>query len=155
MSNESENVAEKPSEQSVVMTLYELINPSDTYTFYAPSIEVAGVCAVLLSSGFGATPARGDGESTPVLFGWQEWCDDRGINSEWVHEHREEIADAYDSFLIGGAAKRDDVESMLAMLPDEKKEEWRNQRQDRHRTSMNQIGEAAYAKAKAFRSKSS
>ena len=36
------------------MKVFELINPSDPYTFEAPSIEVAGVVAVLLSGGFGA-----------------------------------------------------------------------------------------------------
>lgn len=143
------------SDHAVVMTLYELVNPSDGYTFYAPSIEIAAACAVLLSTGFGATPSSGEGESTPVLFGWQEWLDERGIDSEWIDSHRDEIADAYESFLIGGSSERADVESMLAMLPEEKREEWRNQRQDRRRSSMNQIGEAAYAKAKQLRSKSS
>jgi len=139
------------SDHAVVMTLYELVNPSDAYTFYAPSIEVAAACAVMLSPGFGATPVSGDGESTPILFGWQEWLDDRGINSEWVNEHRNEIAEAYDSFLIGDAAKRADVESMLEMLPEDKRREWRDQRQDRCRSSLSRIGEAAYAKAKQLR----
>lgn len=150
--------ANEASVESVVTTplrLYELINPSDAYTFYAPSIEVAGVCAVLLSTGFGARPVDGEGESTPVLFGWNEWLESRGINTEWVDQHCEEIAAAYDSFLIGDARKRADVESMLAMLPEDKRQEWRDQRQDRHRSSLNQIGEAAYAKAKAMRGRSS
>lgn len=137
------------------MTLYELINPSDAYTFYAPSIEVAGVCAALLSPGFGAKPVSGDGERTPVLFGWEQWLEDRQINSDWIEEHRNEIADAYDSFLIGGARQRADVESMLAMLPEDKRQEWRDQRQDRHRSSMNQIGEAAYAQARRLRDNTS
>jgi hypothetical protein len=143
------------SVQSVVMTLYELINPSDPYTFYAPSIEVAGVCAVLLSTAFGARQVSGEGEGTPVFFGWQEWLDERGIDANWIEEHRYQIADAYESFLIGDAAKRDDIESMLAILPEEKRREWRDQRQDRHRSSMNRIGEAAYARAKQLRDKSS
>ena len=54
------------------------------------------------------------------------------------------IAGAFDSCLIGDAAKRADVESMLEMLSDNKKKEWRDQRQDRHRTSVSQIGEAAH-----------
>lgn len=141
------------SGQTSVKRLYELVNPSDPYTFYAPSIEVAGVCAVLLSPGFGATPADGNGEGTPVLFGWTDWLEDRGINREWIDRHREEIADAYDSFLIGDAAKRADVESMLEMLPEAKRQEWRDKRQERHRSSLSQIGEAAYAKAKQLRSK--
>lgn len=133
--------------------LYELINPSDRYTFEAPSIEVAGAVAVLLSEGFGAKPVHGDGETTPILFGWNAWLKDRGIDEAWIKSHCGELADAYDSFLIGGANERADVESMLAMLPPEKREQWRAERQDRHRSSLNQIGERAYQLAKRFRAK--
>jgi hypothetical protein len=134
------------------LTLYELVNPSDPYTFYAPSVEVAGVAAYSLSTGFGATPVAG-GESSPVLFGWVEWFEAKGIDNAWCEAHLAEIADALDSFLIGSAAHRADVESMLDELPAEKREAWRAKRQDRHRSSMNQIGEAAYARAKQLRQK--
>lgn len=134
------------------MKLYELINPSDRYTFYAPNIEVAGVAVCQLSTNFGAKEIGGD-EQTPILFGWGAWLESRGITSEWVDSHLSEIADALDSFLIGGPAERADVESMLAELPEEKRVAWRAKRQDRHRSSMNQIGEAAYAYAKAIREK--
>lgn len=133
------------------MKLYELANPSDQYTFYAPSIEVAGVAVSLLSTAFGAEPVDGKGESTPILFGWEEWFEQKGINSVWIECNRLAIADALDSFLIGSANMRADVESMLEMLPDDKKKEWQEQRQDRHRSSISQIGEAAYAKAAALR----
>jgi hypothetical protein len=131
--------------------LYELINPSDPYTFYASSIEVAGACTVILSTGFGAKPVDGEGPSTPVMFGWNEWLKERGIDDTWLDEHLSELAECYESFLIGDAAKRADVESMLAMLPEDKRQEWRDQRQDRYRSSLNQIGEAAYSRARAFR----
>jgi hypothetical protein len=139
------------------MTLYELINPSDHYTFYAPSIEVAGTAVLLLSKGFGAAPVSGEGESSPILFGWEVWLDDKGIDRDWIKAHSVEIADALDSFLIGDAEARADWESMLEAqpftVPPEKRAELRNQRQDRHRTSMNQIGESAYALAKQLRAK--
>lgn len=35
------------------MNVYELINPSDPYTFEAPNIEIAGAAVVLLSTAFG------------------------------------------------------------------------------------------------------
>lgn len=134
------------------MKLFELINPSDQYTFYAPNIEVAAVAAIQLSTSFGAKEIGGD-ERTPVMFGWQEWLDDRGITAEWTSDHREEIAAALESFLIGSPSHRADVESMLAELPEEKREAWRAKRQDRHRSSLNQIGEAAYKYAAAIRKK--
>jgi len=135
------------------MKLYELANPSDPYTFYAPTIEVAGAAVALLSTSFGAIPVDGEGESTPVLFGWEEWLKEKGIDSKWADSHRLEIADALDSFLIGGADKRADVESMLRMLSDDKKKEWRDERQNRRRSSLNQIGESAYKTADNLRKK--
>lgn len=133
------------------LTLYELANPSDPYTFYAPSVEVAGMAAALLSTGFGAAPVSGEGESSPVLFGWEDWMKEKGIDEAWIADNKQVIAEALDSFLIGDANRRADVESMMEMLPEDKRIEWREKRQDRHRGSMNQIGEAAYALAKKLR----
>jgi len=129
------------------MKLFTLINPSDPYTFKANSIEIAGVCACWLSPSFGAECMEGDRETTPIIFGWDEWLDDRGIDSAWMKEHALEIADALDSFLIGDANFRADVESIMEMLPEEKQQEWRDKWQERQRTSMNQVGERAYALA--------
>lgn len=134
------------------MPIYELINPSDPYTFEAPNIAVAGVVACTLSSGFGARLMSDDvDESSPMLFGWDEWQKEQGIDDAWMLSHRSEVADAFDSFLIGDANQRQDVESMLAELPEEKREAWRAKRQDRHRSSMNQIGERAYQLAQQLR----
>ncbi len=138
------------------LVTYELINPSDPYTFKAPNLEVAGAAVVLLSTSYGAEqvdpkPEPGSDCSTPVLFGWQKWLDARGINDTWVVEHAKEIADALDSFLIGKPSERKDVESMLAMLTKKQQEKWRAERQDRHRTSMSQIGETAYQTAANLR----
>lgn len=135
------------------MPIYELINPSDPYTFEAGSIEVAGVAAATLSTGFGAQEVgcEDEGESTPVMFGWDEWLKEHGIDSDWIAAHRTEIADALDSFLIGNPADRQDVEDMLAELPPDKQESWKARRQDRHRTSMNQIGESATNLARRLR----
>ena len=133
------------------LKLYELVNPSDPYTFYAPSVEVAGLASAMLSPSFGASPVDGEGESSPVMFGWNEWMKEKGIDDEWIAENKLAIADALDSFLIGNANRRADVESMVEMLPDDKKAEWRGSRQDRNRTSLNQIGESAYKLAKQLR----
>ncbi len=132
------------------MPVYELINPSDPYTFVAPSIEVAGACAVMLSSKYGARDVATD-EQTPVWFGWPEWLADRGIDNAWTKANAAAIADAFDSFLIGKAAERADVESMLQLIPEDKREQWRNERQNRHRSSVSQIGERAYQLAKHWR----
>lgn len=132
------------------LKLYELCNPSDPYTFYAPSVEIAAAVVLQISSHFGARQVDGD-EQTPVLFGWEEWLTARGIDAAFIDAHLVEIADGLESFLIGGASRRADVESMLAMLPEEKREQWRAERQNRHRSSLNQIGEFAYERAKRIR----
>ena len=138
---------------SMTKMLYELINMSDTYTFYADSIELAGVCACLLGNGYGAKRADGEGETTPVLFGWNEWLADRGVDQAWVDSHRIEIADAYDSFLIGSASQRADIDEAVAAMPEEKRKEFILKRQNKRRSSMNQIGEYAYELAEFFREK--
>lgn len=136
--------------------LFELINPSDPYTFEAASIEVAGFVACMLSPGFGARCLEKDSdESTPILFGWDEWFESRGIDSDWVDAHRDGIADAFDSFLIGSTEQRVDIEEAMAAMTPEAREKYRAERQDRNRSSMNQIGEAAYEYAKQFRAKPS
>ncbi len=134
------------------MKLYELINPSDKYTFLAPNIEIAGVSVVLISSSYGAECIDDDcDERTPILFGWDDWLGEKGIDQNWVESHKTEIADCLESFLIGGKAEREDVDSMLSMLTDDKRQEWIDGRQERRRSSVSKIGEYAYAKAKQLR----
>jgi hypothetical protein len=133
------------------MPVYELINPSDAYTFEAPNLVVAGAAVCCLSTSFGAKRVDGPDENTPIMFGWPEWLKQCGVTPKWWATHRTEVADALASFLIGSPADRADVVDMLAELPPEKREAWRARRQERHRTSMNQIGEQAYATAEALR----
>ena len=86
-----------------------------------------------------------------MIFGWAEWLEDHGIDQTFIDNNLSEIADAFDSFLIGNINSRRDAEEMLSLLPAEKQEEWKANRQNRHRTSMNKIGEAAMKYTKAYR----
>lgn len=131
--------------------LWILSNPSDTYTFRAPTLEVAGAAVAMLSTAFGARPADGQGEGTPAVFGWEEWLAARGIDRAWVVAHLEDIAAALDSFLIGAPDEREEVERQLALLPEDQRAAWRSHRQDRHRSSLNDIGEEAYETARRLR----
>ncbi|MEK0268253.1 hypothetical protein WM008_01025 [Vibrio vulnificus] len=139
------------------LKLWVLDNPSDPYTFYAPNVEIAGIVACSLSGGFGAHQADNSQERTPILFGWEEWFEEKGILDlqAYAKENADTIADAFDSFLIGDANKRKDVEHMLELLPEDKKQEWRDSRQERMRSSLNQTGERAYLYAKRYREHSS
>lgn len=133
------------------MKLYDLSNPSDPYTFYAPSIEIAGVCVVLINSGYGATPIDGNGESSPIMFGWDEWFSAKGIDEKWIDKNKIAIADALDSFLIGTEKDRKDVESHIELLSEDAKKEWLDKQQDKIRGSLNKIGEKAYGIARQLR----
>lgn len=136
------------------LKLWELANPSDPYTFYAKSVEVAAVVSCLLSTGFGAfQPRDSKAERTPVLFGWEEWFKEKGIESvtDFIDANALELAEAFDSFLIGDQDRREDVDSMIAILTEEQLKQWKLERQDRKRTSMNQIGEKAYQLADTLR----
>ena len=46
---------------------------------------------------------------------------------------------------------RQDVMDALGLIPEAERTAWRSRRQDRHRTSMNDIGEAAYGLARRLR----
>lgn len=134
------------------MRLWRLINPSDPYTFVAPDELVAGACVCLLSSAYGASTCDSGPElSTPMLFGWEGWLAERGITAVWCDEHAADLAACYESFLIGSPEDRADVEAMLALIPEDKREQWRADRQNRHRSSLSRIGERAYQLAASWR----
>ena len=118
-----------------LLGVWEIANPSDKYTIKGPFMACAVAVAVLGNGAYGI-------EGTPVLFGWDGWLKDKGIEdlSAYIDAHKGEIADALDSVLIGSEADRAEVESALALMPAEKRAAWLNERHDRRRSSMNNIG---------------
>ncbi len=138
------------TEASKKLKLYELINPSDPYTFYAESLQVAGLVACTLSHCFGAREIE-SGEQTPILIGWKLWFDSWGVDDVWIKANASQIADAFDSFLIGSCSDRKLIEETLAELPEDARKRFIERRQERNRSSLNRIGEAAYEYGKQFR----
>ena len=61
--------------------LWELINPSDPYTFRAPDVRVAGMAAFIMSHAYGAKRVGG-GECSPIILGWDEWAAEHGIDEQ-------------------------------------------------------------------------
>ena len=134
------------------MKLFRLINPSDPYTFYAPSIEVAGLAVCMLSPQYGAAQVGGENpEQTPIMFGWDLWLQDRGINQQWIGEHQLEVAAALESVLIGDPGERRDLDELQKRMTAEEWTEYIAERHDRLRTSMNDIGGFAHALAARLR----
>ena len=142
--------------------IYEIINPSDCYTIEAQSLDVAFVACVLLGSGQYSFSPLEDGalEEVPLfLFGGSE---------EWANEHfgktvsevfalvttqkRVELADCFDSCLIGHAVNRAAYTDGLDLIDDPaKREQWRARWHDKRRSSMNDIGGRAYKMAANLR----
>jgi len=143
--------------------IYELINPSDPYTFTAPSFMIATATVCVLGSGqYGAHAIKEDGnhdetaEDVPIfLFGGSEaWFKERGIDSfsDYVDAHREEIATCLETFIIGSYSERRTMERVLEEIRDEgdrvrARERWHDER----RSSMNDIGLRAARLASVLR----
>jgi hypothetical protein len=126
------------------MPRYELINPSDYYTFEARDILIAGAVTMFLSSNFGAVQIHPEGdERTPMLFGWEEWFKSKGVDlhdPKWTRENLQAIAEAFESFVIGDRAEY--MAGLEATLEADRPafiEKWNNEK----RSSVNDIGKAA------------
>lgn len=135
------------------LKLYELINPSDPYTFYAPDIKIAYVVSTNIGNGYCARDVETD-ESTPLLFGHSEWCEEQGINDDyiegidWLLVH-----DAFDSFVIGSVENRRSLDTAMKNMTDNARQNYLAERQESQRSSLNRIGERAYACRDAIKSK--
>ena len=137
---------------------YELINPSDPYTFIAKSHEVAALVVLLLGEGaYGAKSQRRskNGDEVPLfLFGgvteWYSKTFGRTFE-EGLKTLEFNIADALDTFMLGGFDDRRRYESALkAITDDDKREAFKAEWQSSH-TSTNDIGSRARELATAIR----
>ena len=140
--------------------IYEIINPSDKYTIEAADLKIAAVASVLLGRGqYGLEPLEDGGERVPIfLFGGSdEWFTkhfhaDLQTTLDDIMTHRaDELADCFDSCLIGGLDDRKDYDAAIARIDADARSGFRTERHDRRRSSMNDIGGRAYAMAQALR----
>lgn len=141
--------------------IFELINPSDAYTFEAKNHLAAALATVFVGNGnYGADQVDGAGDFKvpPFLFGGaDEWfCEKFGATFQDVLNRLEtsdmlDLADALDSFLIGDYHCREHYQLALESAVDKQafRDDWHN----RHRSSMNNIGLQAWALAKNIREK--
>lgn len=145
------------------LRLFEVINPSDAATFYAPSIGIAAVAMLLLDGGrglYGATDIEAD-ESTP-LFAFcsggdaQQWLDSYGLwpLDDAIDKNREAIAAALESVALGKPADRRDFDDAVASITDpEARQAFIERRNDRRRSSMNNFEARAHEVASGLRRK--
>lgn len=149
--------------------LYEIINPSDPYTFESESFAVAVVAMVLVGEGkIGAKPIGPDVPKDAPRMGplflmnakaLDEWFMENcgfpvdGI-SDFMNEHWSEIADALDSVVIGKEEDRGLFLSTLEKIEgNEKREAFRVEWQNKKCSSLNDIGTYCRDAAKAIRAK--
>jgi len=130
---------------------YELINPSDPYTFMASSNEVAVLAVFLISASYGAQAKDGSFEVPITMFGGgAEWYQEQFGHSadDGLSENREEVAKALESFMLGDFQDRKMYQSALKAIDDDKKrEEFIAEWQD-GRSSLNDIGNCAHKLAR-------
>lgn len=136
------------------MTIYTICNPSDDYTMVAELDVVAAAAGLLLGGGQFPIEREPDDEHVLPFMAFmpnaEEWWEKRYGQTvdDSLKEHRAAIADCLDSVLIGDRATFDlAVSHMSPEQVDAFRVEWH----DKHRTSMNNIGDYARALAKALR----
>ena len=142
-------------------TLYEIINPSDPYTFLASSDAVAAIPFLLLGSGQMAVRTADDEsrEVLPLMLFVNEdelkaWINKtiggdgaKGVQC-FIDANRDEIVAALRSVMIGSANARESAEDALSKIPEEDdRQAFLLARHDRERSSTNDIGAAAWAYA--------
>ena len=133
---------------------YNLINPSDPYTFIAADYETAVLTVFCLSTAYGAEPKDG-GEDVPILIfgGAVNWYKEKFGHTpdDGLDKKRDAVADALASMMLGDFKDRRRYELALSAIDDPEKkarfiDEWQG-----GRSSLNNIGGAAHALAKRLR----
>lgn len=130
--------------------IYEIVNPSDPYTLVAENRGVAAVVYLLLGNGkYGLKPENKDGGDFPLfLFATvadiEKWFKGRfgATIEEFMDAHMKEVADCFATVLIGDRTMHDELASCV---PASKSADFEAKWQDRHRSSMNDIGGRAKA----------
>lgn len=139
--------------------LYEIINPSDSYTFRAPDFQVAAAAVMLVGNGQ-LCLRRSDGtkeDLVPIFVLMNEaqiekWLADHyGDFGEWLKAHAGDLAQALESVMSFGPHERGAYDDAIALMDAETAKTYREKVHNRNRSSMNDIGEAAWQLAARLR----
>ena len=126
---------------------YELINPSDPYTFLAENKEVAALTVFCISTMYGAQ-SQDRNEEIPVfiLGGSKEWYENEFPRTpdEGLQAEKANVAKSLQSFMYGHFEDRRRYEAAINAITDEdKREQFMREWQD-GRSSINDIGTYAH-----------
>lgn len=136
--------------------IYNLVNPSDPYTFKADTYEIAALTVLCMGTQYGASPKNGN-ENVPVFLftNADEWYKETFGKSveEGLKANREAVADALLSMLYGGFEERETYEAALESITDAEKEKVFKEKWHARHSSMNDIGSYAHKMAAVLKSK--
>jgi hypothetical protein len=138
---------------------YELINPSDPYTFHADDPLVAQAVAIWLGNGKMGLHDEKNGDYHTLLFLMKADAIDEHLRTTFgmefkvfVMAHRAQIADALDSVMTCGFHDRRIFDEAMKRIDDPvKREEYRALVHDKNRTSMSDFGTYAWKLAASIR----
>lgn len=144
--------------QSDKLPIYEIINPSDKYTFRAKDDTVAFAVVLLLGEGKYACLRVGDGETIGGMLAFASkevvdkiMSDFFGDIGTWLKENRSDMIEAFDSVLCMGASDRTLYEEAIKDKTGDERIAFRDKVHDERRSSMNNIGAFAWRYAAAYR----
>lgn len=138
--------------------IWEIVNPHDAYTIVAPAFLPAAAAVLLIGEGkYALTPVDNTFSMPLFLLGGSEpWLKEHfGDFGNWLKDPKflAKTADALDSVMSFGPGERSAYELAIAMLPEDKRAEYRDKVHDKNRGSMSNLGKRAWQLAKLLRKK--
>jgi len=141
------------------MSLYEIINPSDTYTMRCEDENIAITACLIIGYGQYGLKDLASGELVcPIsIFGavpLMSWDEEKIGQSfqDFFDSHLLELADCFDSVMIGSPNDRKLFETTLNNMQDqEQKEKFKLDWHENKRSSINNIGKNAWGRSKHCR----
>lgn len=130
---------------------YEIINPSDKCFFKADDLKIAGLVTVILGNGqYGAEPEEEGAPNVPLFLfgGFDEWWAQNGDGESEgaVDRNAPEIIAALRTVCYGDLRERALFDEACAAIDDpQKKADFIESWNDKHRSSMNNIMGRAHA----------
>jgi hypothetical protein len=139
--------------------LYEIINPSDPYTFNADDVAIARFVVLALGSGqYDGEDEQGNSIGAMMLFmdedetkaKLNEFFGGHGL-AVFRDQHREEIIAALESVMIYNRSERAAYDEAVKIMTPDQVAEYRLKVHDKNRSSLNDIGSRAWKYAADLR----
>lgn len=142
--------------------IYEIVNPSDAVTIEAQDSVLASIAIIVLGNGqYGLYDE--DGRTVLGIFALSspekliEWLRDNGVEDtkmdEFYAKNGEEIAAILESVVYGDIKDRKSITALTESMTKADRLKAIAKYNDSKRSSMNDIGSAAFELAKGFRKK--